>query len=28
VYDLEYVHQASLSKDLKILFTTVFVMFR
>jgi lipopolysaccharide/colanic/teichoic acid biosynthesis glycosyltransferase len=28
VYDLEYVHQASFSKDLKILFTTVFVMFR
>jgi lipopolysaccharide/colanic/teichoic acid biosynthesis glycosyltransferase len=28
VYDLEYVHQASFSKDLKILFTTVFVIFR
>lgn len=28
VYDLEYVHQASFSKDLKILFTTVFVILR
>jgi lipopolysaccharide/colanic/teichoic acid biosynthesis glycosyltransferase len=28
VYDLEYVHQASFSKDLKILFATVFVIFR
>lgn len=28
VYDLEYVRQASFGKDLKIIFTTVFVMFR